>query len=151
MLGLPATPPVDLGVKFPDANPDAVDLLSKMLVLNPHRRISVEQALEHPYLVSLHDAALEPTAESHVDFRSIERVSPTAGFLLPWSAGVFLLWRVYTDLSRNCVSARGGDDNDRTVALPLYCPCLPFRREELFTEIGSWSRALARPTVVKGR
>lgn len=76
MLGLPETPPAaNLGVKFPDANPDAVDLLSKMLVLDPNRRISVEQALEHPYLTSLHDKALEPVAESHVDLKPIERVS----------------------------------------------------------------------------
>lgn len=75
MLGLPETPPVNLGMKFPDATPDAVDLLSKMLVLDPHKRISVEQALEHPYLASLHDEELEPIAESHVNLKSIERVS----------------------------------------------------------------------------
>lgn len=75
MLGLPDTPPVNLGVKFPDANADAVDLLSKMLILDPNRRISVEKALEHPYLSSLHDVALEPLAESHVDWKCIEAVS----------------------------------------------------------------------------
>ncbi len=75
MLGLPDTSPVNLGVKFPDANADAVDLLSKMLILDPNRRISVEQALEHPYMTSLHDIALEPLAESQVDWRSIEAVS----------------------------------------------------------------------------
>ncbi|CAM9116204.1 unnamed protein product [Ectocarpus sp. 13 AM-2016] len=77
MLGLPDTSPVNLGVKFPDANADAVDLLSKMLILDPNRRISVEQALEHPYLSSLHDAALEPLAESHVDWQCIEAVELT--------------------------------------------------------------------------
>lgn len=75
MLGLPDTAPVNLKVKFPDANADAVDLLSKMLILDPNRRISVEQALEHPYLASLHDVALEPLAESHVDWKCIEAVS----------------------------------------------------------------------------
>lgn len=76
MLGLPDTSPVNLGVKFPDSNADAVDLLSKMLILDPNRRITVEQALEHPYLSSLHDATLEPLAESHVDWKCIEAVSP---------------------------------------------------------------------------
>lgn len=82
MLGLPDTAPVNLKVKFPDANADAVDLLSKMLILDPNRRISVEQALEHPYLASLHDVALEPLAESHVDWKCIEAVRwmvPTFG------------------------------------------------------------------------
>lgn len=75
MLGLPDTAPVNLTVKFPDANADAVDLLSKMLILDPKGRISVDQALEHPYLASLHDVALEPLAESHVDWKCIEAVS----------------------------------------------------------------------------
>lgn len=75
MLGLPDTSPVNLGVKFPDANADAVDLLSKMLILDPNRRMTVEQALEHPYLASLHDTALEPLAESQVDWKCIEAVS----------------------------------------------------------------------------
>lgn len=79
MLGLPDSAPVDLKVKFPDAHPDAVDLLSKMLTLDPKNRISVEQALEHPYLSSLHDAALEPVAEGQVELTSIERVRLLAG------------------------------------------------------------------------
>eukprot|EP00903_Cladosiphon_okamuranus_P012703 g11877.t1 len=77
MLGLPETAPVNLKVKFPDANADAVDLLSKMLILDPNKRISVEQALEHPYLASLHDVALEPLAEKHVDWQCIEAVELT--------------------------------------------------------------------------
>ena len=75
MLALQDTKPVNLGVKFPDANDDAISLLSKMLILDPARRITVDQALEHPYLASLHDAALEPLAESHVDWKCIEAVS----------------------------------------------------------------------------
>ena len=38
---------------FPDANPLAVDLLSQMLKFNPAERISVVQALAHPYLAQL--------------------------------------------------------------------------------------------------
>ena len=75
MLALPDTKPVNLGMKFPDANADAIGLLSKMLTLDPARRITVDQALEHPYLSSLHDPALEPLAESHVDWQCIEAVS----------------------------------------------------------------------------
>ena len=45
---------------FPNANPDALDLLDKMLAFDPSSRISVEQALEHPYLQIWHDASDEP-------------------------------------------------------------------------------------------
>lgn len=47
---------------FPNANPLAIDLLEKLLTFNPVKRISVEQALEHPYLKPYHDPEDEPTA-----------------------------------------------------------------------------------------
>lgn len=75
MLGLPDTAPANLRRKFPDANEDAIGLLQKMLILDPARRITVDEALQHPYLASLHDVNLEPVAESHVDWRCIETVS----------------------------------------------------------------------------
>lgn len=33
----------------------ALDLLRKMLVFNPHNRITVEEALRHPYLKDFHN------------------------------------------------------------------------------------------------
>jgi serine/threonine protein kinase len=39
----------------------ALDLLERMLVFNPQCRITVDQALAHPYLASLHDVSDEPT------------------------------------------------------------------------------------------
>eukprot|EP00191_Tetraselmis_sp_GSL018_P006474 CAMPEP_0177608022 /NCGR_PEP_ID=MMETSP0419_2-20121207/18239_1 /TAXON_ID=582737 /ORGANISM="Tetraselmis sp., Strain GSL018" /LENGTH=377 /DNA_ID=CAMNT_0019102663 /DNA_START=407 /DNA_END=1540 /DNA_ORIENTATION=- len=53
---------------FPKANEMAVDLVEKMLVFDPNKRITVEQALEHPYLASLHDVNDEPTCEAPFDF-----------------------------------------------------------------------------------
>ncbi|CAM9128971.1 unnamed protein product [Chrysoparadoxa australica] len=77
MLGLHEAPAVKLSQKFPDANPDALDLLSKMLILDPAKRITVNQALEHSYLASLHDVNLEPESETHVNWRDIEEVELT--------------------------------------------------------------------------
>ncbi|QNP99977.1 Mitogen-activated protein kinase [Yarrowia lipolytica] len=48
---------------FPKANPLAIDLLEKLLTFNPAKRITVEEALVHPYLEQYHDADDEPTAE----------------------------------------------------------------------------------------
>lgn len=36
------------------ANPLAIDLLDKMLQFDPSKRVTVEQALAHPYLSQLH-------------------------------------------------------------------------------------------------
>jgi mitogen-activated protein kinase 1/3 len=47
---------------FPNANTLAVDLLEKMLTFNPAKRITVEEALSHPYLAQYHDPDDEPTA-----------------------------------------------------------------------------------------
>jgi mitogen-activated protein kinase 1/3 len=55
---------------FHDFNPLALDLLSKMLVFNPQKRITVEEALEHPFMKELHVPDDEPTSEpvSKFDF-----------------------------------------------------------------------------------
>ena len=49
---------------FPEANPKAIDLMEKMLQFDPRKRITVEEALKHPYLAALHDASAEPSAPS---------------------------------------------------------------------------------------
>ncbi|OQV12801.1 Mitogen-activated protein kinase 3 [Hypsibius exemplaris] len=53
---------------FPGADAKALDLLDKMLAFNPDRRISVEDALKHPYLEIYYDPADEPVAEEPFTF-----------------------------------------------------------------------------------
>lgn len=45
---------------FPHANPLALDLLAKMLNFDPAKRITCDQALDHPYLAVWHDPTDEP-------------------------------------------------------------------------------------------
>lgn len=40
---------------FPHANPLAIDLLEKMLAFDPLKRITVEEALKHPYLETMYE------------------------------------------------------------------------------------------------
>lgn len=41
----------------------AIDLLEKMLDIDPDTRISVDEALKHPYIIQYHDPEDEPTAD----------------------------------------------------------------------------------------
>jgi mitogen-activated protein kinase 6 len=63
VMQLPPSQKTDFKVKFSDANQLAVDLLERMLTFDPLQRISVEDALAHPYLAELHDINDEPSAE----------------------------------------------------------------------------------------
>jgi len=61
---LPIKPRVPFSTLFPQANPLAIDLLSQMLCFDPAKRMSCEQALNHPYLQVWHDPADEPVCDS---------------------------------------------------------------------------------------
>eukprot|EP00644_Phytophthora_capsici_P001030 jgi/Phyca11/9954/fgenesh1_pm.PHYCAscaffold_43_\ len=68
MKNQPMRPGVPFSKLFPKATPEAVNLLQRMLVFDPVKRISVEEALEHPYLASLHNLEDEPVADSIFSF-----------------------------------------------------------------------------------
>jgi len=53
---------------FPNQPPEAIDLLDKMLDMNPKTRIKVKEALEHAFLENLHDSEDEPEFEGTIDF-----------------------------------------------------------------------------------
>ncbi|KAJ3089953.1 Mitogen-activated protein kinase [Quaeritorhiza haematococci] len=61
---------------YPRANPLALDLLEKLLAFDPAQRITVEEALAHPYLEAYHDIDDEPVHDKIFDFsfESVEAV-----------------------------------------------------------------------------
>ncbi|KAK9743041.1 hypothetical protein RND81_03G213000 [Saponaria officinalis] len=65
---LPQYPRQQFSTRFPDASPMAVDLLERMLVFDPSRRITVDEALCHPFLASLHDINEEPVCPEPFSF-----------------------------------------------------------------------------------
>lgn len=48
---------------FANHNPVALDLLKKMLIISPERRITVAEALTHPFFAEFHDPEDEPVAD----------------------------------------------------------------------------------------
>ncbi|XP_027344981.1 mitogen-activated protein kinase 7 [Abrus precatorius] len=48
---------------YPQADPLAIDLLQKMLVFDPTKRITVLEALQHPYMAGLYDPRCNPPAQ----------------------------------------------------------------------------------------
>ena len=50
MLNMPDNPPVDLGAKLSDATSTSVDLVQRMLAMDPNKRISCSEAIAHTWL-----------------------------------------------------------------------------------------------------
>lgn len=59
--------PTPLAECYPKANPLALDLLAKMIAFDPAHRISVDEALAHPYLKKL--PKVHPTCPDAFDFQ----------------------------------------------------------------------------------
>ncbi|KAK6355771.1 Mitogen-activated protein kinase [Orbilia javanica] len=81
---LPFMPKIAFSRLFPNANPDALDLLDKMLAFDPSERITVEKALEHRYLQIWHDPSDEPTcpAEFQFGFEVVEDIQEMKKMIL---------------------------------------------------------------------
>jgi len=67
---------------FKDCSDMALDLLERMLVFSPENRLSVEEALNHPFLAPLHSQCDEPIAASSFNF-DFERESLESGIDIP--------------------------------------------------------------------
>uniref|UniRef100_A0A7N0R894 Protein kinase domain-containing protein n=1 Tax=Kalanchoe fedtschenkoi TaxID=63787 RepID=A0A7N0R894_KALFE len=57
---LPQYPKQQFSTRFPSMSAQAIDLLEKMLVFDPEKRVTAEEALSHPYLAPFHDLSVEP-------------------------------------------------------------------------------------------
>lgn len=60
---MPFSRGIRLSHLYPHAEPLALDLLQKMLVFDPTKRITVDEALQHPYMSGLYDPRFNPPVE----------------------------------------------------------------------------------------
>ncbi|TFK26179.1 Pkinase-domain-containing protein [Coprinopsis marcescibilis] len=66
---------------LPKSDPQALDLMGKMLTFDPETRITVPQALEHPWLAAYHDETDEPECLEKFDrWREIEQLETLEDF-----------------------------------------------------------------------
>jgi serine/threonine protein kinase len=68
ILRQPKKPKVPLSSVYPRATPQCLDLLEKMLVFDPRKRITIQEALAHPYLSLVRDRSVEKTCPTPFDF-----------------------------------------------------------------------------------
>ena len=63
---------------FPTATRDAADLLQKLLVFDPEKRMTATEALAHPYVARFHDVKNEPrcTRAITIPINDNEKVDP---------------------------------------------------------------------------
>ncbi|KAF9592984.1 hypothetical protein IFM89_019561 [Coptis chinensis] len=61
-------PRLSLASVFPHVHSEAIDLVEKMLTFDPTQRITVEEALAHPYLARLHNTDYEPICPKPFSF-----------------------------------------------------------------------------------
>jgi len=66
LLNLPDPAPRSLDGMYPNADPDAIDILSKLLLFNPDKRLTASEALEHPYVGQFHIPEEEITCDKIV-------------------------------------------------------------------------------------
>lgn len=68
MKKLPDKPPMHFSLRFPGTPMEALDVLRKMLEIHPSKRMSIDEALKHPFFELLHNADDEPTSRRPFDF-----------------------------------------------------------------------------------
>ena len=57
----------NLSFRYPGAGQDAIDLLDKMLLFNPYFRITIDEALAHPFFTKIQNPAKEVSSSKMVN------------------------------------------------------------------------------------
>ncbi|MBA0570102.1 hypothetical protein Golob_003788 [Gossypium lobatum] len=82
---LPYSRGTHFSLLYPQADPLAIDLLQRMLVFDPSKRITVTEALLHPYLLGLYDPRCNPPAQVPIDLEIDENMGESMIREMMWS------------------------------------------------------------------
>jgi mitogen-activated protein kinase 1/3 len=66
LKSFPLKKAVDLAEIYPAASSDAIELLTKMLKFSPRARITIDEAINHPFLAKIRDKSKESVAKGAV-------------------------------------------------------------------------------------
>jgi len=64
---LPVTKVKKLKDVFPSASDEALDLIKNLLIFNPNKRLTADQALKHPYVAQFHNPDDEPVCTKKIN------------------------------------------------------------------------------------
>lgn len=70
----PPEEPIDFRLLFPNAPTEAIDLLLNLLCLDPSKRMTAEQGLNHSFVAMVRDPAEEVDCATTFDFESFEMI-----------------------------------------------------------------------------
>jgi len=123
---LPYKPRIPFEKVYPNANPLALSLLHRMLLFHPEKRITVEEALQDPYLASLHDPSDEPLAHAEFNFE-FEKMQLTKQHLRQLITREMLAFHPYCgwDADEAFASAAADGQQERSGAALPTAPVAP--------------------------
>ncbi|XP_059749176.1 mitogen-activated protein kinase 15 isoform X3 [Bos taurus] len=137
----------------PDTPPDALDLLSRLLVFAPHKRLSAAQALQHPYVQRFHCPAREWTLGGDVRLPVQEGAQLSAAEYRRRLHQMILERRGHGRLSKETGLGGGPPTPEPEAQLPSGSPALnsgrrPRNNPGLGPVHGAWSggRCVGPPT-----
>ena len=115
---LEVRPRVPFEKLFPHAPPVAIDFMDKLLQFAPEKRISVDEALQHPYLALLHDPNDEPVVEVPFDF-AFESQELTKELLKDMLWDDIMSFRAPLFRKNTSAEMSSADDEAKTVSMDM--------------------------------
>ena len=112
----PIKPTLSFAQRFPEATAEAIDLLEKLLKFDPSERITVNEAIEHPFLQAWHSKYAEELQRGKRANFSFERTANSVDAIRDLITEEILWYeKTWADQAQKHQSDEGGDSLSSTV------------------------------------